>query len=82
MTEGKKLPKKKQDFESDMKRLEEIVAILEKGEEPLDDSIKLFEEGMEKAKSMKKYLDEAKRKIEIITKEAGLFKVSDFDETH
>ena len=76
----KKQPEKKRNFESDLKRLEEIVSVLEKGETPLEESLKLFEEGMEKAKSMKKYLEDAKRKVEIITKEAGSFVTSEFDE--
>ena len=76
----KKQPEKKRNFENDLKRLEEIVSVLEKGETPLEESLKLFEEGMEKAKSMKKYLEDAKRKVEIITKEAGGFAASEFDE--
>ena len=42
------MPKKKQTFENAMQRLEEIVSLLEKNEAPLDDSLKLFEEGVEK----------------------------------
>ncbi|MGM9661996.1 MAG: exodeoxyribonuclease VII small subunit [Oscillospiraceae bacterium] len=36
---------KKQSFEEKMRRLEEIAAALEKGDAPLEDSLKLFEEG-------------------------------------
>ena len=32
-------------FESQMERLEEIVRLLEKGEAPLNENMKLFEEG-------------------------------------
>ena len=35
----------KKTFEENMLRLEAIVAQLEKGEAPLDESLKLFEEG-------------------------------------
>ena len=41
MSEKKTVSKK--DFEKDLKRLEDIVALLEKGDSPLDESIKLFE---------------------------------------
>ena len=36
---------KKQTFEQEIARLEEIVAALEKGDAPLADSLALFEEG-------------------------------------
>jgi len=37
--------KKEQSFEQAMQRLQEIVQLLENGEAPLDESLKLFEEG-------------------------------------
>ncbi|MFQ6860744.1 MAG: exodeoxyribonuclease VII small subunit [Beduini sp.] len=37
-------------LEEAMKRLDEIVKILEKNEEPLEESIKLFQEGMDLSK--------------------------------
>ena len=78
MSEKKTIVKK--DFEKELKRLEEIVALLEKGDSPLDESIKLFEEGIAKAADMKKSLEEAKRKIEIISKKSGLFTTEKFGE--
>ncbi|PIV18985.1 MAG: exodeoxyribonuclease VII small subunit [Elusimicrobia bacterium CG03_land_8_20_14_0_80_50_18] len=78
MSEKKTVSKK--DFEKDLKRLEDIVALLEKGDSPLDESIKLFEEGIEKAAEMKKNLEEAKRKIELISKKSGLFSTEKFHE--
>ena len=33
-------------FEEDLKKLEDIVSKLEKGDAPLDESIKMFEEGI------------------------------------
>ena len=39
-------------FEQAMARLEEIVSLLEKNEESLDETIKLFEEGLKLAKEM------------------------------
>ena len=39
------MARKKLSFEEAMKRLEEIVSHLEKGDIPLEESIRLFEEG-------------------------------------
>ena len=39
--------KKENNFESALKRLEEISDLLENEDTPLEDSIKLFEEGIE-----------------------------------
>jgi len=50
-------------FESKMKRLQEIVSMLDQGNISLDDSIKLYEEGMELAAELRKMLDEAELKI-------------------
>lgn len=54
-----------------MKRLEEIVETLEMGNAPLEESIKLYEEGMTLAKSCMKQLNEAKLKLKKIQKVAG-----------
>ncbi len=53
-------------FEAAMARLETIVAELEKGELPLDESLKIFEEGIRLSKSCLKMLDETERKVEIL----------------
>ena len=44
-------------FESQMARLEEIVRLLERGEAPLNESMKLFEEGTKLSASLGKLLD-------------------------
>lgn len=56
-------------FEEALKRLEEIVKILEKGETSLDDSISLFEEGMSLKDFCEKKLASCERKIKIISEE-------------
>ena len=53
-------------FESQMERLEEIVRLLEKGEAPLADSIKLFEEGTRLSAALGKLLDKAEQKVTIL----------------
>lgn len=51
-------------FENAIQRLGEIVESLEQGEQPLEESIALFEEGMTLAKSSQVILDRAERRIE------------------
>ncbi|MEK6656135.1 MAG: exodeoxyribonuclease VII small subunit, partial [Nitrospirota bacterium] len=50
-------------------RLEEIVNKLEAGDLSLDDSIKLFEEGVKLYQICLKRLDEAEKKVEILLKD-------------
>jgi len=53
-------------FEDAMKGLESVVARLESGDVSLDESIRLFEEGMKLSEICRKRLDEADRKIELL----------------
>lgn len=50
-------------YEDAMKRIDEIVDCLEKGEVPLDDALKLFEEGTELTSLCYQKLENAKLKI-------------------
>ena len=54
---------KKQSFETDLARLEEIVKSLEKGEASLSDSMKLFEEGSALLRRCGDALDEAEQQV-------------------
>lgn len=56
-------------YEQALKRLEEIIGIMEKGEVSLDDSIKLFEEGTKLSALCNEYLNEAQQKITELTKD-------------
>jgi len=56
-------------FEEALARLEAIVAELERGELPLEDSMRIFEEGMKLSKVCLKMLEEAERKVEILIKD-------------
>ena len=53
---------KKMSFEEALGRLEEIVRHLEKGDLPLSESLKLFEEGSGLLKNCSTMLDEAEQK--------------------
>lgn len=56
-------------YESAVKRLDEIVSLLEKNEVSLDESLALFEEGTKLTAFCTKKLNEAKAKITEIEKE-------------
>ncbi len=58
-------------FESALARLEEIVGELEKGDIPLDQSLKLFEEGVKLARICQARLQEAERKVEVLLKDSA-----------
>jgi exodeoxyribonuclease VII small subunit len=56
-------------FEESLKKLETIVTQLEHGDLPLEDSVKLFEEGMQLSADCKKQLEDAEGKVEILIKQ-------------
>jgi exodeoxyribonuclease VII small subunit len=58
------------DFESAMKRLEEIVKILESGELPLASLLEKYEEGVKLQNFCQVKLDEAERKVEILVRKS------------
>jgi exodeoxyribonuclease VII small subunit len=61
---------KVKDFESALKSLEDIVVQLESGDLTLDRALELFEEGIKISRFCGSKLDEAERKVEILTKTA------------
>ena len=63
------MPKSKsQSFETNLSRLEEIVKKLEDGSVPLEESMKLFQEGTALAASCNELLDKAELEIVKLTK--------------
>lgn len=58
-----------QSFEESLKKLEGIVAQMERGDISLEESIKLFEEGSKLAENCKQQLAEAEGKVEILIKQ-------------
>ncbi|MBA7650580.1 exodeoxyribonuclease VII small subunit [candidate division WOR-3 bacterium] len=73
------MKEKELSFESALKRLEEIVTSLEKGDVSLEDAINLFEEGIQTAEVCKKKLESAEKRIkELIKNSDGTFSLSDF----
>jgi exodeoxyribonuclease VII small subunit len=57
-------------FEESMARLEQIVRTMERGEAPLDESLKLFQEGTELVSRCGKLLDDAQLQIKKVVKTA------------
>lgn len=71
---------KKVTFEQAMARLEEIVRLLEKGDAPLEDSMRLFEEGAKLARTLGVQLDQAEQKISLMAQDAqGAITAQPFD---
>lgn len=54
-------------FEENMQRLEQIVRALERGDAPLEESLKLFREGTVLVESCGKLLDEAELQVKKIS---------------
>jgi len=65
------MSKKKNDpsLESHLSGLEKIVSELENGELSLEESLKKFEEGVKLTKNCQQIIDDAEKRIKIITKE-------------
>lgn len=66
-------------FEDCLQRLESIVGQLEKGDVPLEQALKLFEEGMQLSNSCRKELEEAEGKVEILLKQNGKIQAEPFE---
>ena len=66
-------------FESSLKKLEDAVNRLEGGELSLDDSLKVFEEGVRHAAICSRKLSEAQKKVELLLKRKdGSFYTEEF----
>jgi exodeoxyribonuclease VII small subunit len=66
-------------FEESLKKLETIVDRLERGDLALEESLKLFEEGVGLSATCKKELEEAEGKVEMLIKRRdGSFKTEPF----
>jgi exodeoxyribonuclease VII small subunit len=66
-------------FEASLRRLDEIVRALEGGETTLEDSMRLFEEGVALARRCSEMLGAAERKIEtLVEKGDGGYELKPF----
>lgn len=66
------MSKKNRSFEENMIRLEQIVRAMEKGDVPLEESLKLFQEGTELVRSCESFLEKAQQQVvKIVAQEDG-----------
>ncbi len=64
------MSKKAPSFEENMQRLEQIVRAMERGDVPLEESLKLFQEGTALVQKCSTLLDEAEQKVSKIVTQA------------
>ncbi len=59
------------DFERKLTDVESVVERLDQGDLPLEESVRLFEEGMKLSQSCNQELDAAKGRIEVLIEQGG-----------
>ena len=73
------MSKKSKTFEESMNRLEQIVRAMERGDVPLEESLKLCQEGRELVQTCTKLLDDAQLQIKkVMTAADGSTVMEDF----
>jgi exodeoxyribonuclease VII small subunit len=76
----KKTETQRKNFETSLASLEQIVRELERGDLPLEDSLKLFENGVRLARECQDRLNQAERRIEVLMRDSdGRPVVSEFE---
>jgi exodeoxyribonuclease VII small subunit len=68
-------------FEESMKRIEEIVGELEKGEIPLEDSLNRFEEAVKLARACQRTLEKAQARISKLARTEDGFTLEPLDDS-
>lgn len=67
-------------YETDLARIEDIVGELERSEIPLDDALRLFEEGIERMRTAQTALMQAEARVrKLIEDSNGGFSLADFE---
>ena len=76
-----KSKEKNLDFEKSLAKLENLIDSLEDGNLPLNESIKIFEEGVKLSKHCQELLTKAELKIQkLLEKDDGTLDLEDFDD--
>jgi len=70
--------KKSYPFESSLARLESLVEQMESGELSLDESLKLFEEGIKLTRECQQALADAEQKVNLLLEKNGVAETTDF----
>jgi len=77
-----KSKEKSLDFEKSLAKLEDIIASLEDGDLPLNESIKTFEEGVKLTKHCQELLTKAELKVQkLLEKDDGSLDLEGFDDS-
>lgn len=66
-------------FEECLQQLEKVVEQLERGDLPLEEALKLFEDGIRLSGSCRQELETAEGKVEILLKQNGKLQAEPFD---
>ena len=68
-------------FEQSLSRLEKIVTMIEQGDVALEESLNLFEEGIQLSKECMETLHKAELRVKKLTKDInGKFQLTEFEE--
>ncbi len=79
------MPRKKSQppsFEESLNELETLVETLERGELPLEESLKTFERGIELTRTCQQALKEAEQKVEVLSGKDPDAELDPFDSDH
>ena len=66
-------------FEEQLTALEQVVEKLERGDLPLDESVRLFEEGVTLSNACKKELEDAEGRIQVLVERGSRMVVKDLE---
>ena len=73
------MSEKKRSFEESLQCLEEVVQKLEADDMTLDDSLKLFEEGIKASNACRRMLEEGRKRVQKLVAENGGFRLEPLD---
>lgn len=67
------------DFEAALEELEKLVATMEDGELPLEETLKQFERGIDLTRQCQKALADAEQKVDILLEKSGRTDLEPFE---
>lgn len=65
-------------FEQTLTQLEGLVTQLESGDLPLDEALRLFEQGVQLTRECQKALESARLRVQVLTQQDGKTQLEDF----
>lgn len=67
------------DFEKSLQELEQLVEAMERGDLPLEESLKQFEQGIALTRACQQALAKAEQKVQILTQNSAGGELADFE---